>query len=144
MSSICLTCENKPNPKQNCIYSAQGNLQCFNNGERPEDELKAAERIKSTAFPGTPPAQVYPVRGVDDGGYYRYISELSGEPIQNRYIKTAPASQTNACAVSVINSPPLDNNSSAAKGIPEWGPHSGWLTVKDAATLQDPVFSSSQ
>jgi hypothetical protein len=145
MSSICLTCEDKPNTKENCIYTAQGNLQCYNDGKSPESEILAAERVKRTAFPGTTPSQVYPVRGIDDEGYYKYISELSGQVIQNRYIQTAPVSQTNACAVNVVNSPPLNHSpSGAAKGRPEWGPHVGWLSAKDAAILDDPVYSKSQ
>ena len=142
MSSICLTCEDKQDPKQTCIFTAQGNLQCFNKEKAPEQEILAAERVKSTAFPGTPLSQVYPVRGINDQGYYEYISELSGQVIKNRYIQTTPAEQTNACAVNVINSPPYDKTSGNAKGIPEWGPHVGWLSAKDAATLDDPVYAT--
>jgi hypothetical protein len=43
-----------------------------------------------------------------------------------RYGETIPADVTNACAASKI----ADHNSDSgnATGIPEWGPHSTWLT----------------
>jgi len=141
MSSVCLTCDGKINKlPSNCVFTAQGDIECFHKGTSPEKEMVAATRVVSTAAPGTPAALVYPVRGIDSEGYYRYISELSGEPIQNRYIETIPAEETNSCAVKHTQKP-IHHKDNNVVGIPEWGPHASWLSLKDAQILKDPIFN---
>jgi len=154
MSSICLTCDDNINKlPTNCVFTAQGDIQCYNNGTTPEGEMNAAIRMIATAKAGTPSAQIYPVRGVTNDGYYEYISDLSGEPIRNRYAQSpADSSQyadaINSCAScaattmhkidsAVIIAPSTEN----IKSIPEWGPHSGWLKKKDAHILNGPYYS---
>ena len=61
MSSICLTCESN-NLTENCVFTAQGDLQCYNPDAPQEEQVYKAEREIETAPPGTPAAQVYPVR----------------------------------------------------------------------------------
>jgi hypothetical protein len=141
MSSVCLTCDESLNkPSSKCVFTAQGDVQCYNDGDSPESQMNAAVRQIRTAAPGTPAAQVYPVRGVDSDSYYRYISDLSGQPIQNRYIEQIPVEQTNSCAAKVDNSV-KNSDSSHAKGLPEWGPHASWLSEKDAKILKDPLYA---
>jgi hypothetical protein len=145
MSSICLTCDdNKNKLPTNCVFTTQGDVQCYNNGNSPEDELVAAARTVATAKAGTPSAQVYPVRGVDDRGYYQFISDLSGQTIQNRYVQPISAENTNACATCAATSkdkPVISSSNGEVVGIPEWGPHSSWIKKKDAHILNDPFYS---
>jgi hypothetical protein len=147
MSSLCLTCDDNLNKlPSNCVFTTQGDVQCYHNGQSPEDELLAAARTVSTAKPGTSPSAIYPVRGINDDGYYMYISELSGQPIQNRYTEAPPhADSVNACATcaaSIHKDGPLNvPNTEHVKGVPEWGPHSSWLKKKDAHILNDPYYS---
>ena len=145
MSSVCLTCKSSPKFVQHkeCIFTAQGDLQCTYDipGLALDKEIKAAEKVTSTAFIGTPSSQIYPVRGLNDQGYYQYISDLSGRPIINRYdnpgTASAPAYRNYSCGEK------LEYNTSHVKGIPEWGAHNAWIASKDGTTLKDPVFSSS-
>lgn len=131
MSSLCLTCESN-NLTENCVFTAQGDLQCFNKGVTPEEDMLAA--LKQPKQVNTPSANTnYPVNGVDSAGYYRNISDLSGQPIQMRYGQTIPADVTNACASKVTDR--NNNDASLANGLPEWGPHSTWLSEKDKIKL---------
>jgi hypothetical protein len=141
MSSICLTCEGN-NLTENCVFTAQGDLQCYNKGDTPEDQMNAAIQEIRTGVPSpasSPAGQVYPVRGVDSFGYYRYISDLSGEPIKMRYGQTIPADVTNACAAKISERKDSAEN---AIGLPEWGAHASWIQKKDAGTLKDPYMES--
>lgn len=142
MSSICLTCESN-NLTENCVFTAQGDLQCYNPDAPPQEEqFYKIEREMVTTPPGTPASQIYPVSGVDDQGYYRYISDLSGQPIQMRYGQTIPAEVTNACAAASVTV--KNNDSRNAVGIPEWGPYASWISKKDAGTLKDPYMVSDR
>lgn len=130
MSAICLTCESN-NLTENCVFTTQGELQCYAKGITPEEVL--IEDLKNKKSINTPAAMSeYPVNGVDSSGYYRYISDLSGEPIQMRYGQTIPADVTNACAAKITD---RKNDSSHANGLPEWGPHSTWISDKDKVKL---------
>jgi len=144
MSSICLTCKStqKLDPNKECVFTAQGDLQCTYDvpGLAQDKEIKAAERVTSTAYIGTPSSQVYPVRGVNDKGYYQYISDLSGQPILNRYDNPGSASTPSYRNYSCGER--LNYDTSEVKGVPEWGAHRAWLAPKDGTTLKDPVFSS--
>jgi len=141
MNSVCLTCDDSLNKlSSKCVFTAQGDVQCYNDGESPESQMNAALQQIRTAPLGTPAAQVYPVRGVDTDSYYRYISDLSGQPIHNRYVEQIPVEQTNSCAVKPTNANYRNSDSSHAKGIPEWGPHASWLSEKDAKILKDPLY----
>ena len=130
MSAICLTCESN-NLTENCVFTAQGDLQCFNKGVTPEEDMLTALK-QSKSVNGPSANNEYPVNGLDSSGYYRNISDLSGEPIKMRYGQTISADVTNACAAKISD---RKNDSSFANGLPEWGPHSTWLSDKDKVKL---------
>jgi len=132
MSAICLTCESN-NLTENCVFTVQGDLECFNKGVTPEQSMLASLKNNKVNTPAAANGNMeYPVNGVDSSGYYRYISDLSGEPIQMRYGETIPADVTNACAAKITD---RKNDSSHANGLPEWGPHSTWISDKDKVKL---------
>jgi hypothetical protein len=131
MSALCLTCESN-NLTENCVFTVQGDLECYNKGVTPEQNMLASLKQNKVNTPATNENIEYPVNGVDSSGYYRYISDLSGEPIQMRYGQTIPADVTNACASKITD---RKNDSGNANGLPEWGPHSTWISDKEKVKL---------
>ena len=135
MSALCLTCESN-NLTENCVFTTQGDLQCYEKGVSPEEVMIASlkdNKPLNISSANAPSAMAeYPVNGIDSAGYYRYISDLSGEPIQMRYGQTIPADVTNACAAKITE---RKNDSGNAIGLPELGPHSTWVSDKDKVKL---------
>jgi hypothetical protein len=73
MSAICLTCEQN-NLTENCVFTVQGDLECFDKGITPEQKM--LDSLKQNQLNTN--ENVSEISGIDSAGYYRYISDLSG------------------------------------------------------------------